>query len=284
MSNVTREDIKNGVKALGINIGDTVLVHSSYKSLGTVEGGAESVISGFLDALGNEGTLVFPTFCQKDFRNAYKTWHMDKESDVGYLTNYFRKRPGSMRSDHATHSVAACGRDAEFLTETHGHTHKRFGSMGDTNFSADSPWEKMYLRDAKVVLLGVEPLYVTFRHYAEYVFIEECLKNIENSPEYEAMRSELWSYEKPGGPWPHICSEWLAGEMKKHGMVREVTCGNAILTCLSSKTYVDMALEFLRENKKEILWVNDSVWNVSDWNDWYGRIKGLKRGCGKRLK
>ena len=139
MPGLKKEDIINSLREAGIADGDIVLVHSSFKSLGHIEGGAETVISAFEEVIGKEGTLVFPTFVQKDFLNAYETWHIDKESDTGYLTNYFRKRSGSVRSDHPTHSVAASGRDAVWLTETHGHTSKRIGNMGDKTFAHDSP-------------------------------------------------------------------------------------------------------------------------------------------------
>ena len=149
---VTREDIKKAAHELGIRSGDTVLVHSSFKSFGGVEGGAEAVIGGFMDAIGEEGTLVFPTLCNKDWEHIYENWHMDAESYAGYLTNYFRKLPGARRSNQATHSVAAMGKDAEYLTETHGNSGLRYGSMGDTPFASDSPWEKMYQRNAKPYL------------------------------------------------------------------------------------------------------------------------------------
>ena len=89
---VTKYDIIDAAQQAGLQSGDTVIIHSSFKSLGEVEGGAETVIQGFLDVIGEGGTLVFPTFCQKDFEHSYETWHIDKPSDVGYLTNYFRKR------------------------------------------------------------------------------------------------------------------------------------------------------------------------------------------------
>ena len=89
---VTREDIKKAAHELGIRSGDTVLVHSSFKSFGGVEGGAAAVIGGFMDAIGEEGTLVFPTLCKEDWEHVYENWNMDAPSDVGYLTNYFRSR------------------------------------------------------------------------------------------------------------------------------------------------------------------------------------------------
>lgn len=73
MTTVSRRDVYHAVEALGIQRGDIVLLHSSFKSMGYVEGGAESVIGGFLDAIGSEGTLVLPTFCQKNFSKAYET-------------------------------------------------------------------------------------------------------------------------------------------------------------------------------------------------------------------
>ena len=88
---VTQADIEKSLKELGLKAGDTVLFHSSLKSFGQVDGGARAVISAFLSTVTNEGTVVAPTLVQKEFDQAYETWHMDKPSDVGYITEVFRK-------------------------------------------------------------------------------------------------------------------------------------------------------------------------------------------------
>ena len=44
--------IREGLRAVGIEEGDLVFFHSSFKSLGPVEGGPDTVIDGFLDAAG----------------------------------------------------------------------------------------------------------------------------------------------------------------------------------------------------------------------------------------
>ena len=275
---VTESDIKKAVEALGISVGDTVIVHSSFKSMGYVDGGAEAVVQGFLDVLGEEGTLVFPTLVQKEFDKAYETWHLNKDSDVGYLTNYFRKREGSYRSDQATHSVAACGKNAKWLTETHGHTHKRFGNMGDTPFSADSPWEKMYQTDTKIVLLGVPANKITFRHYAEYVFIEECLKSIEGHQEYKHMKEQLWSFGKPG-VWPHVYNIWAVEQLDREGITNVSKCGNAEFKCVPVKAYVDFVLKELRSGRSDILWRNDRFWDTDAYIAWYHRLQELRKEC-----
>ena len=74
MAVVTKTDIKNALTELGIQKGDVMVVHSSLKSFGHVEGGADAVIDACLETLTPSGTLVFPTLIQKDFAYAYDTW------------------------------------------------------------------------------------------------------------------------------------------------------------------------------------------------------------------
>ena len=62
---ILRSDLEN----IGVCPGDVLVVHSSLKSMGYVDGGARCVISALRDAIGEEGTLVFPTFT---YRTSYK--------------------------------------------------------------------------------------------------------------------------------------------------------------------------------------------------------------------
>lgn len=263
----TQKDVQLAVESIGVNSGDILLVHSSYKSLGVMEGGAEAVISGILDVLGPEGTLVFPTFCQKDFGSSYETWHINKPSDTGYLTEYFRTRPGSLRSDQATHSVAACGAKAKYLTETHGHTHKRYGNMGDTPFSADSPWEKMYHENTKIMMLGVKPHYTTFRHYAEYVYVERCLQKIKDPAKREQTQSRLASFTNDEGPWPRVYNIWVFNRLLEQGKVRIAWCRNTPFLCYDSKDFVDLCLYHL-ENRTQEVFFDHTGPIIASWNEW----------------
>lgn len=239
---VTKEDIVKSIRDLGISEGDSVIVHSSFKSFGQVEGGAETVISAFEEVLTKKGILIFPTLVQKDFSMAYDTWHMDKPSDVGYLTEYFRKREGSYRSDQATHSVAASGDRAKWLVETHGHTHKRIGIFGDTPFSADSPWAKMYDINTKVVLIGVNETKITFKHYVEYMHIENALKSIEGAPEYEEMKAKVRRFGKPG-VWVWLDSLKVFHDLDGRGLLKKTKCGDAEIISFPGREYTDIPLE-----------------------------------------
>ena len=57
----TVQSLGSDLRALGLAAGDTVLVHSSARSLGFAAGGSQAVVQALLDVLGPSGTLVVPT-------------------------------------------------------------------------------------------------------------------------------------------------------------------------------------------------------------------------------
>lgn len=250
------KEIEKAAKDLGIGEGDIILVHSSFKSVGTLENGADTLISGLLAALGEEGTLVFPTLCQKDWEHIYETWHLDKDSDVGYLTNYFRKLPGAKRSDQATHSVAAIGKHAEYLTETHGLTGKRACHMGETPFASDSPWQKMYDMGSKILLIGVKPRCVTFRHLSEAIHTENILKQIEKTDRYAEMYSRFRAYGKPHkdtDPWLHL--NYFVVEDRMTPFFKKGKIGNADCMIIDTKFFTDAIIKALES--RDLSWFDD---------------------------
>ena len=59
---LTFEQLLEGFRHLGVEQDDPLLVHSSYKSFGEVEGGPQTVVRALEGALGPQGTLIMPTF------------------------------------------------------------------------------------------------------------------------------------------------------------------------------------------------------------------------------
>lgn len=273
---VTRQDFYNALLELGIENGDSLITHSSFKSLGEVENGAEDIVGAMLDAVGECGTVIFPTLCSRDWAHVFENWHLDAPSDVGYLTNYFRKLPGATRSDHATHSVAAMGKLGSYITETHGKTGLRHGNFGNRAFAADSPWEKMYHLDTKILFLGVSTRYCTFRHYVEYCYIEDCLKSIEGSPKYTEMKDRLWDYLKPGA-WAHIDAVYVCDVLDSQGKIRHARCGNAELTLVSAKDFSDTARAMLDRREVEVFWQDKDYWDNADTFAWLSDMDEIIR-------
>lgn len=132
---------------MGVKAGDVLLVHSSLKSVGSVEGGADGLLAAMEGAL-KEGLLVLPTLSYSTIGPGNPVFSVnDTPSCVGALTEAFRKRAGVARSWHPTHSVAASGRDAPAFVAGH----ERF----DTPCARESPWGRLLDRKGKILFLGV---------------------------------------------------------------------------------------------------------------------------------
>ncbi|CAM3712021.1 AAC(3) family N-acetyltransferase [Marinicrinis lubricantis] len=155
----TKESLIEQLERLGIDPEGTLLIHSSMKSMGQVEGGADTVLDAFTEYM-KDGLLVFPTHTWKYINAENPKFDVDKSpSNVGILTELFRKRPGVVRSLHPTHSVAAWGRDAiEFTTGDH---------LFDTPCARGSAWGKLLDRKATILLVGVDLRRNTFIHGVE---------------------------------------------------------------------------------------------------------------------
>ena len=155
----TKQDILEGIKSLDIKPTDTLLIHSSMKAIGEVEGGANTVLDAFMEYM-KDGLLVFPTHTWAQINDEYRIFRPETEpSCVGVLTNLFRRRPFVYRSWHPTHSVAAYGRDAKSYVsgeEKNTTPCARNGCMG-----------KLYDRKAKILFLGCSLKRNTYLHGVE---------------------------------------------------------------------------------------------------------------------
>lgn len=65
MKKVNREVIIKACEALHIVKGDMVLTSSFFENIRMAGERTEAIAGGFLDVIGNEGTLIIPTFLQK---------------------------------------------------------------------------------------------------------------------------------------------------------------------------------------------------------------------------
>jgi aminoglycoside 3-N-acetyltransferase len=139
--------------------GDTLLVHSSYKSLGGVEGGPWTVVEALLEALGEEGTLIMPTF-NFDFCKGVPWDVRTSPSHMGAMTNMVREYPAAKRVFHPIYSFAIIGKHAEFLTQ------ERYKS----SYGANSVFAKLRQLNGKIMVIGL--LYndsMTFFHHVEEI-------------------------------------------------------------------------------------------------------------------
>lgn len=188
--------LADGLARLGIAAGDTVFVHSSLKSLGYVEGGAASVVRALQLAVGPQGTLLLPAYympggsilgaCQL---HGYVFDVRKHGCHVGRLPQAFLASKGIERSVHPTHSVAAWGCHAAYLTEAHHRAPSAFGH--------GSPWQRLLgLEQAKVLGLGISMGPVTFYHV-----LEDALGDAFPLPVWDARTFRLPCIDRAGQRW-----------------------------------------------------------------------------------
>lgn len=136
---------------IGIKKNDSVLVHSSLSKIGFVEGGPKTIVDALFDVVGTEGTILFPSFPAIGRNKTHLEEHPvfdinNTPSQMGAVTEYFRKLDGVFRSFHPTDAVCAKGPLAEFYTNSH------FGQL--TPYNEHSPFRKLCSKNGKILMLG----------------------------------------------------------------------------------------------------------------------------------
>ncbi len=130
-------------------------MHSSLRSVGTVERGAEGVVDALLAAVGPEGTVMVPTF-------TYDSACFDPGATpgrTGAVAEALRRRAGAVRSLHPFYSVAAFGPRGVELTR--GHELLPGTGLG-------SPLDRLAAAGGLILLLGVGQDRSTTIHVGEF--------------------------------------------------------------------------------------------------------------------
>jgi aminoglycoside 3-N-acetyltransferase len=179
----TAASLTEDLRALGLTVGDTVLLHSSQRSLGFVAGGTQAVVQALLDAVGQEGTLVVPTHTPDNTDPAgwqhppvpESWWTTIREATPGFdtartpsrwmgvIAEAVRTWPGAVRSQHPQTSFAALGARAADVVDEH---------PLDDALGMSSPLGAVYRLRGKVLLLGCGYDSNTSLHLAEY--LQDC--------------------------------------------------------------------------------------------------------------
>jgi aminoglycoside N3'-acetyltransferase len=153
----TRDDVIAQLRALGVERGGVVVVHTAFSKVAPVEGGPGGLIDALRAVLGPDGTLVMPSLCDDDEHP------FDVRSSacrgMGVVADTFWRLPGVRRSD-SPHAFAAIGPRAAAITAPH---------PVDVPHGPDSPPGRVHALDGQVLLLGVGHDADTTIHVGEWL-------------------------------------------------------------------------------------------------------------------
>ncbi|WP_334073629.1 MULTISPECIES: AAC(3) family N-acetyltransferase [Paenibacillus] len=259
---ITKDSLFADLRALGVEEGMTLLVHSSYKSLGGfVAGGPVAVILALEEALGEMGTLVVPTHSgdlsdPSGWQNPpvpEAWWETIREQMpaydpdltplwyMGVIPELFRKQGGTIRSGHPNVSFAARGAKARDITDGHGLDY----GLGET-----SPLARIYETEGWVLLLGVGHGNNTSIHLAEYRADYPGKKEtVQNAPmmvnglkkwvDYRDVEIDAEDFDRIGADFE-----------RDTGLVRRGNLAGAACLLMPQMPLVDYAVDWMTRNRK----------------------------------
>jgi aminoglycoside N3'-acetyltransferase len=161
---VSIADLRQQLIDLGVTLGRTLWVQSSWNEFYNVPMRPSDMIGLLRDLLGPNGTLAMPAFPID--QNPDKVFLVDRAPVyTGLLCEVFRRTAGVRRSIHLSSSVCAVGPNADFLVRDHHHTLMPWGK--------DSPFVRLAELDARMLGLGAGFKFMTPLHTTECLLFDE---------------------------------------------------------------------------------------------------------------
>ena len=167
----TQQELVDDLRRLGVSQGMVLTVHSSLRAVGAIEGGAHTLIAALLEAVGEAGTLMVPTFPKAADCATFSVEHTP--SSTGVLTEIFRTEFPSVRSLDPWHPFSALGADADEITRDHLHA---------TTLGENSPLDKLVRLGGLVLQIGTRHDTNTLVHLAEVLCKMPYIKRRDEGP------------------------------------------------------------------------------------------------------
>lgn len=231
----TKEQLKEHLREMGLRPTDAVMVHSSMKSIGAVEGGADTVLDALMEYF-RDGLLMLPTHTWARLKYGVTDIY-DPETEpacVGLLPNLFMKRPGVVRSLHPTHSIAAWGPQAAAYLA--GEEHATAPCM------PGGAWDRLRTIGAKILLIGVTHTRNTFIHVLDEKYdvpgrlMDEPITIRVKMPDGSLYPRQYYPHQG------HVSEEFdkLRFAFEEMGAAKDVRFGDAVCILCDAKGVYDV--------------------------------------------
>ena len=254
---LTKSDIKDTLNKLNVPKDRPIMVHTSLRSIGAIEGGAQTLLDALIDHCTQDGGLLCVPTHTWGFMDADITLDLaEPKSNLGVFPNVALQDSRGIRSSHITHSVTVFGEQAA-----------QFAKLDETATTMVSECcYELYRQDGYVLLIGVGQEKNTFLHCAEEML--DVPNRTADKPVTLKMRhTDARVEEKRIYPLYSEGIEDVSEQFgnyepafRKYGCIVDGKLGNAhVQLCSARKMKEVMELIFNRSNHIELLADNTPI-------------------------
>jgi aminoglycoside 3-N-acetyltransferase len=232
---------------LGVRDGDALMLHSAFGRHHGFNGDIERLTDVFIEALGPRGHLLMVSLPYRtatlDYLQRLRVFDVRRApSMMGLVSEYFRRRPGVLRSLHPTHPVLVHGPDAAWFVEGHERVLYPCGPA--------TPFAKLAERDGIVAFFNVPFATFTFFHHLEHLVCPHLPFALYTDQVFEVPVID--SHGQPGIVKTHAFAreaikrrrfEVLERALRARGAITAVKVGNTVLEAIRVRDAIACTLE-----------------------------------------
>ncbi len=260
MEGVTRmfkkTDLLEDLCALGVPRDRPVLVHSSLRAVGDVEGGGRTLLDALIEHITAEGGLCcFPTHTWHLIGQDVPTLDLTKnESCVGMLTRLALADGRGVRTLNPTHSMVVFGEPSRVAAFVSGEEEKM------THTAASGCYGKLFSEDGFVLLLGVSQKANTYLHCVEEMLgvagrlTDEPIDVSVRYPSGEVVHRHVYTFDEEKNGDVSLYFPKFDPAFRVHGCIRDGRIGDAPTELCSARGMKRvMEMIYTRADGRELL-------------------------------
>lgn len=240
---ITKTEIENGLRCLGVKQGMMLEVHCSLCSFGYVDGGAETVIRTLKQVIGTDGAILMPSFKlspnltldeidkQLGLTQKIRILQDDNEkSAMGIVSDTFRKMPDVITGE-GLFRVSAWGKNAT-----------KHASMG---------FQHLIDSDGYALLIGVDIYKMSTMHYVENYLPDEIKNKFTPTQDARKVYPESeWFIEA----WMPTAKPWYIIQERAYekGYISDSMIGSSKCMLVQVKNTIELYKQALQNEPFEL--------------------------------
>ncbi len=250
------EQIHTQLQKLGVPTDKPVIVHTSLRAVGQIEGGGQTLLDALIDHVtGQGGVLCVPTHTWVNFeKNKQIVLDLtDKKTCIGTIPDLAVQDKRAVRTLNPTHSVVVFGDNDKV---------KEFIGQENSVLTPTSPngcYGNLFKLNGKVLLIGVGQEKNTYIHCVEEMFgikkrlsetpVNMCVKNLDGS-----VTEKLFHYMIEDCCDVSVNFPKYEPAFRYHGAIVDGVIGDAKVQ-LCDAVLIKQVMELIRErsNGQELL-------------------------------